>query len=201
MRLVDILNNCFNMSISRTDRPALILVDIQKGFDNIEYWGGQRNNPDAEENAGELLRLWRKHHLPIFHIKHCSSNPDSLLNEANEGNDFKDLVKPISSEPIIKKNVNSAFIGTDLKEQLDNLKITKLVMVGLTTDHCISTTTRMAGNFGFDTFLVSDATATFNKKGVEGQNYPAELIHETALASLNGEFARIVTTEFLKQNI
>jgi nicotinamidase-related amidase len=97
--------------------------------------------------------------------------------------------------------VNSAFIGTDLKEQLDNLKITKLVMVGLTTDHCISTTTRMAGNFGFDTFLVSDATATFNKKGVEGQNYPAELIHETALASLNGEFARIVTTEFLKQNI
>jgi len=201
MGLVDILNNCFNMSISRTDRPALILVDIQKGFDNIEYWGGQRNNPDAEENVGELLRLWRKHHLPIFHIKHCSSNPDSLLNEANEGNDFKDLVKPISSEPIIKKNVNSAFIGTDLKEQLDNLKITKLVMVGLTTDHCISTTTRMAGNFGFDTFLVSDATATFNKKGVEGQNYPAELIHETALASLNDEFARIVTTEFLKQNI
>ena len=201
MGLVDILNNCFNMSISRTDRPALILVDIQKGFDNIEYWGGQRNNPDAEENVGELLRLWRKHHLPIFHIKHCSSNPDSLLNEANEGNDFKDLVKPINSEPIIKKNVNSAFIGIDLKEQLDNLKITKLVMVGLTTDHCISTTTRMAGNFGFDTFLVSDATATFNKKGVEGQNYPAELIHETALASLNGEFARIVTTEFLKQNI
>jgi len=201
MGLVDILNNCFNMSISRTDRPALILVDIQKGFDNIEYWGGQRNNPDAEENVGELLRLWRKHHLPIFHIKHCSSNPDSLLNEANEGNDFKDPVKPISSELIIKKNVNSAFIGTDLKEQLDNLKITKLVIVGLTTDHCISTTTRMAGNLGFDTFLVSDATATFNKKGVEGQNYPAELIHETALASLNGEFARIVTTEFLKQNI
>ena len=201
MGLVDILNNCFNMSISRTDRPALILVDIQKGFDNVEYWGGQRNNPDAEENVGELLRLWRKHQLPIFHIKHCSSNPDSLLNEANEGNDFKDLVKPISSEPIIKKNVNSAFIGTDLKEQLDNLKITKLVIVGLTTDHCISTTTRMAGNLGFDTFLVSDATATFNKKGVEGQNYPAELIHETALASLNDEFARIVTTEFLKQNI
>jgi nicotinamidase-related amidase len=201
MGLVDILNNCFNMSISKTDRPALILVDIQKGFDNIEYWGGQRNNPDAEENAGELLRLWRKHHLPIFHIKHCSSNPDSLLNEANEGNDFKDMVKPISSEPIIKKNVNSAFIETDLKEQLDNLKITKLVIVGLTTDHCISTTTRMAGNLGFDTFLVSDATATFNKKGVEGQNYPAELIHETALASLNDEFARIVTTEFLKQNI
>jgi nicotinamidase-related amidase len=189
------------MSISRTDRPALILVDIQKGFDDIEYWGGQRNNPDAEENASELLRLWRAHNLPIFHIKHCSSNVESLLNEANAGNDFKDLVKPMANEPIIKKKVNSAFIGTDLKEQLDNLKITKLVIVGLTTDHCISTTTRMAGNLGFDTFLVSDATATFNKKGLDGQVYSAELIHATALASLNDEFARIVTTVFLKQNV
>ena len=201
MRSVDILNNCFNMSISKKDRPALLLVDIQKGFDNIEYWGGQRNNPDAEENAGELLRLWRKHQLPVFHIQHCSSNPESLLHESNEGNDFKDLVKPLGNEPIIKKNVNSAFIGTDLQEQLDHLNITRLVIVGLSTDHCISTTTRMAGNLGFDTFLVSDATATFNRKGLEGQNYPAELVHATALASLNDEFARIVTTEFLKQNI
>ncbi|WP_457832140.1 isochorismatase family protein, partial [Staphylococcus aureus] len=91
--------------------------------------------------------------------------PTSLLNESHQGNEFKDIVKPTDDEPIVKKNVNSAFIGTDLKEQLDNRKITKLVIVGLTTDHCISTTTRMAGNFGFDTYLVSDATATFNKKG------------------------------------
>ena len=110
-------------------------------------------------------------------------------------------MKPIGGEPIIKKNVNSAFIRTDLKEQLDNLKITKLVIVGLTTDHCISTTTRMAGNLGFDTFLVSDATATFNRKGLEGQNYPAELVHATSLASLNNEFATIVTAEFLKRNM
>jgi nicotinamidase-related amidase len=189
------------MSIKKTDRPALILIDIQKAFDNIEYWGGQRNNPNAEENAGELLRLWRENNLPVFHVKHCSSNPASSLHETNAGNEFKDLVKPINNEPVIKKNVNSAFIGTNLKEQLDNAKITKLVIVGLTTDHCVSTTTRMAGNFGFDTFIVSDATATFNKKGLEGQNYSAELIHETALASLNDEFATVVTTNFLKQSI
>ncbi len=189
------------MSISKSERPALILIDIQKGFDNVEYWGGQRNNLDAENNAGELLELWRKNQLPIFHIQHCSSTPTSLLNETNEGNEFKDIVKPVSGEPIIKKNVNSAFIGTDLKERLDNEKITKLIIVGLTTDHCVSTTTRMAGNFGFDTFLVSDATATFNKKGLDGQTFSAELIHETALASLNGELATVVTTDFLIQNI
>ena len=189
------------MSITKSDRPALILIDIQKGFDNIEYWGGQRNNPNAEENASELLKLWRENHLPVFHIKHCSTNPASLLHETNAGNEFKDLVKPIKNEFVITKNVNSAFIGTSLKEQLDKANITKLVVVGLTTDHCISTTVRMAGNFGFDTFIVADATATFNKKGLGGQIYSAELIHETALASLNVEFATIVTINFLKQQI
>jgi nicotinamidase-related amidase len=189
------------MSIFRTNKPALILVDIQKGFDNIEYWGGQRNNPDAELNAGELLRIWRENKLPVFHIKHCSSIPTSVLHQNNEGNAFKDMVTPIGDEPVIKKNVNSAFIGTDLKERLDAENISTLVIAGLTTDHCVSTTTRMAGNFGYETYLVSDATATFNKKGINGQNFEAELIHETALASLNGEFAAVVSTEFVKENI
>jgi len=189
------------MSLKKSDRPALILIDIQKGFDNIEYWGGQRNNPDAELRASELLQTWRTNQLPIFHIQHCSSNPSSLLHESNAGNAFKDLVTPANDEPVIRKNVNSAFIGTDLQAQLDNNKITKLVIVGLTTDHCISTTTRMAGNLGYETFLVTDATATFNKKGPNGQNYPAELIHETALASLHNEFATIVTSDFIKQSL
>ena len=183
--------------ISKKDRPALILIDIQKGFEDVDYWGGQRNNLNAEKNASELLKLWRVNNLPIYHVKHCSSNPTSLLNEANEGNEFNDLVKPLNNEPVIKKNVNSAFIGTNLKEQLDKAGITKLVIVALTTDHCVSTTTRMAGNFGFDTFLVSDATATFNKKGLNGQNYSAELVHEISLASLNVEFATVVTTDFI----
>lgn len=108
---------------------------------------------------------------------------------------------PVNGEQVIKKNVNSAFIGTNLKEQLDNANISKLVIVGLTTDHYVSTTTRMAGNYGYETFVVSDAIATFNKKGLEGQNFTAELMHETALASLNGEFATVVTTDYIKQNI
>jgi len=189
------------MNISIADRPALILMDFQKAFDNIAYWGGQRNNENAEANAAELLKIWRDKKLPIFHIKHCSSNQNSPLNEKNEGNEFKAEVAPIDGEPIIKKSVSSAFIGTDLKERLDSEKISKLVIIGLTTDHCVSTTARMAGNFGYDTFVVSDATATFNNKGLNGQNYSADLMHETSLASLNEEFAMVVTTDYLKQNI
>jgi nicotinamidase-related amidase len=189
------------MTISQNDKPALILIDIQKGFDDIAYWGGQRNNPDAEQKAAGLLGLWRALALPLFHVQHCSANPKSLLHESHEGNGFKDEAMPLGSETVIRKNVNSAFIGTNLKEQLDNAGIKKLVIVGLTTDHCVSTTTRMAGNYGYEVYLVSDATATFNKKGADAQNYSAELIHETALASLNEEFATVVTTEFIKRAI
>ena len=182
------------MSNILNENPALILIDIQKGFDDIPYWGGQRNNPEAEENASNLLNLWRKLSLPIFHIKHCSTNPNSRLAEGNPGNDFKEMVVPLTGETVIRKSVNSAFIGTDLKEQLERLKITTVVIVGLTTDQCVSTTARMAANYGFGTYIVYDATATFNKKGFKGEQFSAQLMHDTALASLSGEFATIIKT-------
>jgi len=181
--------------ITKNDYPALVLIDIQKGFDDIEYWGGQRNNLSAEINAGRLLSFWRRNEWPIFHARHCSTNPNSRLAEGQPGNDFKDEVIPLPGETIINKSVNSAFIGTNLKQLLDEAGITKVVIAGLTTDHCVSTTTRMAGNFGFETYLVEDATATFCKTGLNGQLYSAELIHETAIASLNEEFATVLTTQ------
>lgn len=185
------------MSLKKLDNPALLLIDIQKGFDDIAYWGGERNNPSAEQKAAELLEIWRNKKLPIFHVQHCSSNPNSILNETHPGNEFQDIVKPREGETIIRKNVNSAFIGTNLKELLDDAKIKTVVIVGLTTDHCVSTTTRMAGNFGYNVYLISDATATFNKKGINGEEFSAEIIHQTALASLNEEFAQVVTSEFI----
>jgi nicotinamidase-related amidase len=187
------------MGTSKPGGPALILIDIQKGFANNEYWGGQRNNPDAEFRASELLSVWRENGLPVFHVQHCSAIPTSPLHETHAGNQFNDLVVPIAGEPIIKKNVNSAFIGTDLQAQLDHAKITTLVIAGLTTDHCVSTTTRTAGNLGYKTFLVAAATATFDKKGINGQIFPAELIHQTALASLDREFATVITADVTKQ--
>ncbi|RZJ56002.1 MAG: cysteine hydrolase [Flavobacterium sp.] len=189
------------MISTKLDNPALILIDIQKGFLETAYWGGDRNNVNAEQKAAELLEIWRSKKLPLFHIQHCSSNPDSILNESHSGNEFQDIVKPLEGETVIKKNVNSAFIGTNLKELLDNSKITNLVIIGLTTDHCVSTTTRMAGNFGYTVYLVSDATATFNKKGINGEEFSPEIIHQTALASLNEEFAQVVTSDFIKEII
>lgn len=182
------------MKTLQNTNPALILIDIQQGFDDIAYWGGERNNPDAEVNARKLLDYWRANQLPLFHIQHCSINPDSLLNEHNPGNAHKEIVKPLPGEPVIRKSVNSSFIGTDLQQRLDAAGIDTVVIAGLTTEHCVSTTARMAGNFGYHTFVVADATAAFSKTGIKGEHYDAETIHLTALAQINNEFATVLNT-------
>ena len=184
--------------MNQSKGPALILIDIQKGFEDISYWGDHRNNPNAEQNASEILSIWRKNNFPVFHIKHNSTNPDSPLHPTNPGNKFNDLVNPQPNETILDKNVNSAFIGTGLKERLDVLGIKQLVIVGLTTDHCVSTTVRMAANLGYEAFLVHDAAATFAKVNFDGTLYSADLLHQTAITSLNEEFARIISTEILR---
>lgn len=106
-----------------------------------------------------------------------------------------DFIQPLEDDIVITKSVNSAFIGTDLHQILVDLKSDHVVITGLTTNHCVETTTRMAGNYGFNPILVSDATATFDRKGVNGELFAAELIHSMTMANLNEEFALIEDTE------
>jgi nicotinamidase-related amidase len=176
------------------ENPALILIDIQQGFDSLDWFGGERNNPDAEENARQLLEHWRLHNWPLFHIQHCSVIAGSPLAPGHPGNDFKEEVTPLEGELVIRKKVNSAFIGTDLKERLDAQGITTVVLAGLVTQHCVSTTARMAGNYGYRTFVVADASAAFRSRGLAGEDIPAEIVHQVSLATINNEFATVLTT-------
>lgn len=182
-------------------KPALILIDIQKGFLEEKSWGGNRNNKDAELICGKILNRWRKMNLPLFHVRHSSVNPQSPLHKSHEGFEFNEHMIPQKDEPVITKQVNSAFIGTDLKERLDKLRTNTLVIAGLTTNHCISTTARMAGNYGYATYVISDATATFDRTGINGEKYNAETIHLTSLASLSEEFATIWDSEKLMHEL
>ncbi|WP_250255401.1 cysteine hydrolase family protein [Chryseobacterium sp. Marseille-Q3244] len=181
----------------RDKKPALILIDIQKGFLDESYWGGNRNNREAEKISGKILERWRELNLPVFHIRHSSAHPQSKLHESDPGFEFNDHVLPQNDECIITKNVNSAFIGTDLKEKLDFQGINTVVILGITTNHCVSTTTRMAGNFGYETYVISDATAAFDRVGIHGEKYDAELVHLMALANLHEEFSTVLNAEEL----
>lgn len=179
------------------DKTGLIIIDVQKGWDDPRW--GSRNNPDAEKNIGKLLEHWRSTNRPVIHIQHMSTYPNSPLMPNQEGNEIKDEVKPLEdgSEPIFQKTVNSGFIGTDLEQYLHNHEIKSIVITGITTNYCVSSTARMAGNLGFKTFVVDDASACFDTKGPDGTNYTADQIHAISIANLHQEFAKIVITNDL----
>jgi nicotinamidase-related amidase len=172
---------------------ALLLIDVQQGFDDPRW--GARNNPAAEKRIGELLAAWRQAEWPVIHVQHMSQEPGSPLRPEAPGNAFKAEAMPHDGEPVFRKTVNSAFIGTTLEAHLRREGIHALVIVGLTTDHCVSTTTRMAGNLGFEVVVVEDATATFERTGPDGARYSAEQMHRLSLASLHGEFAQVQSAQ------
>ncbi|KAJ5948746.1 hypothetical protein N7454_002053 [Penicillium verhagenii] len=215
-------------SLETGRRTALILIDNQAAFcspETISHWGTGRSNPLYEANLQALLAAFRNKRsispdlMEVIHIFHSSVTPGSLLHPSHEGNGIRPLefATPASdgSEPVFWKSVNSSFIGTKLEAHLREGKFSQIVVAGLTTDHCVSTTVRMAANLGVvdeieseveiktdgthakdasikkgRIILVSDATATFGKGG-----FDAETIHQVSVASLDGEFCDVMTTE------
>ena len=176
---------------------VMIPIDIQQGFADHAYWGGPRNNPDFETNVARLLAASRSSGTPVIHVKHDSVTPGSPLRPEAPGNALMAVAEPVAGEPVLGKTVNSGFIGTDLESRLRDMGATQVVAFGMTTDHCVSTTVRMAANLGFETILVADACATFPKRTPTGDVIDADTVHAVHLASLSGEFARVLTTRDL----
>ncbi len=178
-----------------TNNTALLLIDVQVGVDALEHWGGptgRRNNPEAESHIHALLSAWRTHSLPVFFTQHDSREAASPLKWSLPSGAIKPGFEPLEGEVLIRKDVNSGFIGTNLEIELRRLGISRLVVVGFFTNFCVETTTRMAGNLGYDTYLVHDACATTNRVGIDGTDYEPEQVHAMAIASLNREFCTAI---------
>jgi len=171
---------------------ALLIIDVQQGLDDAHY--GVRNNPGAESVLARVLAVWRERGWPVFHVQHLSLEADSPLRPERPGVAIKPEVRPLPTEPLFQKHVNSGFIGTDLEARLRAAGVTRLVVGGLTTEHCVSTTVRMAANLGFEVTLLADGTAAFGHTGPDGRSWSADEIHSATLATLHGEFATVRTS-------
>jgi nicotinamidase-related amidase len=172
--------------------PAFIIIDMQRGMASPA--AGRRNNPRAEQNIGTLLAAWRKAGGTIVHVRHISRTVGSLFWPGQPGAEFQDLLAPLPDEYVVEKNVPDALINTGLERWLRVRGIARLVIVGVSTNNSVEATARTAGNLGFDTQVVADATFTFDKVDYAGVKRSAEEVHAMALANLDGEYATITTT-------
>jgi nicotinamidase-related amidase len=172
--------------------PALIIVDMQIGMS----WSasGVRNNLGAEAAIAELLSAWRARSAPVVHIRHISRTPGSPFWPGQPGVEFQTALVPLESEHVVEKNVPDGLINTGLERWLRVRGISSLVIVGVSTNNSIEATARTAGNLGFKTYVVSDATFAFAKADFDGRARTAEEVHAMALANLQHEYASVVTS-------
>lgn len=174
------------------DSAALIVIDVQKAIDHPSW--GRRNNPQAEANIALLLDAWRRAQRRVIHVQHHSHEPQSTYRPGQPGCEIKECARPAAGETVVTKHVTSAFIGTDLEKLLREGGHQTLVMAGVITNNSVEAPARMAGNLGFEVYVVSDATCTFDRRALDGSLHKAEDVHAHSLANLNGEYARIVDT-------
>lgn len=177
---------------------ALVVVDVQQGFEEGAYWG-PRDNPGADENIAGLIDVWQATGRPVVFVRHDSPKPDSPLRVGYPGNGFKAYVeerlgKGSGPELFLTKSVNSAFYGTpDLEAWLRESEVRQIVIAGIQTNMCAETTARMAGNLGFEVFFALDATYTFDGAGPFGWRLSAEdIARATAVSLHSGGFATVV---------
>ncbi len=173
------------------NETALLLIDVQVGVNDLNHWGGasgRRNNIDAEEKIAGFLGAWRNRGLPVVFTKHNSRQKVSPLKDELPGGAFIDGLEPRSNELVISKDVNSAFIGTNLELELRRRGIARLVVAGFFTNFCVETTVRMAGNMGFDTYLAHDCCATTNRFDLDGRDHDPAEVHRLSVASMHAEF-------------
>ena len=174
---------------------ALLLIDVQVGVDVLSHWGGsngRRNNPDAETKMSQLLAAWRNAKLQVAFTRHDSRESASPLKFSLPSGAQKPGFEPAAGEIVVEKDVNSGFIGTDLEIQLRRAKISRLAIVGFFTNFCVETTTRMAGNLGFDTYLIEDCCSASNRIGPDGVDRDPDLVHAMTVANLHGEFCTAI---------
>lgn len=175
-----------------SDDAILIIINAQNGLLDATCEG--RNNLEAEKNIARILEYWRTKKRRIVHVKHVSDNAESIFFRQSVGCNFLNSAQPHESEIVLEKTKSSAFAGTNLEVILSRESASNIVLAGFTASECIDATARDAAAKGFDTFVVSDATATFDLRDQSGKLIKADRIHRLTLININAFYAKVINT-------
>ena len=177
-----------DLTPAKIGEASLVLIDLQNEYltGPIALPGGQA----AMVNAAKLIASARDAGSPIFHIAH-RGKPGGLFDRSAERGAIAAIVAPLASEPVIEKELPNACAGTELRDRLSAAGRKNIVLAGLMTHMCISSTARAAIELGFRVTIDASACATRDLPDGKGGSIAAQLIHDVALAELSDRFAII----------
>ena len=176
-------------------KTALLVIDVQMALAAEDAAGAERSCPQAEQNIAELLAAFRAAGDMVVHIHHHGTDPDDPFHPDASGSAVQPVAAPLEGEPVVVKNVSSGFSGTRLKETLEAAGIERVILCGATANHCVESTTRSAGDLGFQPVYAADAVWTYGLTGPDGNSHAADVIHSVSMATLQGEIADVLRTE------
>lgn len=172
-------------------QTALLVIDVQMEFAIRAEKGVPRTTPNAESTITALLAACRQRDIRVIHIHHHSLDPGSAFGAQLPGSAVQPFAAPQQGESVHIKHVNSGFIGTSLDTELAKHGIKNLLMCGGTANHCVETTTRMAGNLGYNVFYLLDCVWAYGVTGPDGREHSPDTVLSMTLANLHTEFATV----------
>ena len=172
---------------------ALVVIDIQ-AFYFPEGMVPLVGPEAAASQAAKVIETFRSAGRPVIHVQHLPKDvdtPDPTGIKAQYR--IYPEVLPKSGEIVIGKHHANSFRDTELLATLKELGIKKLVVTGMQTHMCVEAAVRAAADYGFEVTVVHDACATRDLE-FGGDTVPAAQVHAGALAAMNGNYAKVVST-------
>ena len=156
-------------------KAALLVIDMQKGF--IEENEAMEVAPgrDIIPNIKQLVAVCRGENVPVIYTRFIySTKVPNLIGELHplhkppvncclEGDPSSEVVAALAPQPtemVIDKHGYDAFHNTPLDYTLRSLKKNQLIFTGVMTDICVLSTVTSALHNEYQSWTISDATAT-----------------------------------------
>jgi nicotinamidase-related amidase len=175
-------------------KTALLVIDVQMALANDDAAGAERSCPEASENITSLLAKFRDRGDMIVHVHHHGTDAEDPFCAGSPGAAVQPFAAPVNNEVVIVKHGTSGFVNTTLENDLRNAGAERVVLCGATANHCVESTTRSAGNLGFDAIYVADAVWAYGATGPDGVEHSGEQIHSVSMCTIEGEFATVLPT-------
>lgn len=181
-----------NLTPPGLSEATVIVIDAQR-----EYVDGALPLPGVKPalgNIAALLSAARGAGAPIVHVQH-KGRPGGLFDPEKTAFAFADEAEPRVGETVVEKGLPNGFAGTGLAEVLEQAGRKRLILAGFMTHMCVSATARAALDLGYQTTVLSDASATRDLPHADGGGVIAAAdLHRAELAALADRFSIVCRT-------